>query len=423
VEPDTAQTGRVCPLPSCNTTSTGLLSARAVRARLTSVNIDEVVADAVAWRRHLHANPELSFREHETARFIRETLASFGGLDIECPVATSVVATLRSGRSGPTLALRADIDALPIQEESGVDFSSRTAGVMHACGHDGHAAMLLAVARLLVANREELMGEIRFLFQHAEEVPPGGAAELVAAGALDGVDAVIGCHLESTLEVGKVAALDGACAAAADTFSVRIRGQGGHAAFPHMTVDPIAVSAQAITNLQHIVARNTSPLDSIVVSVTRIAGGTADNIIPETIEFGGTARSYRQEARERTRDTISRVLSGVTAAHGATYELEYVNGYAPVFNDSRLAAIVREAAGAERVVEIEPVMAGDDFSAYLRAAPGCFFFVGAGHDGAFPHHHPRFTIDERALRVGIETFIRTAKRLLADGTESGKVRE
>lgn len=384
------------------------------------MNIDEVAADAVAWRRHLHAHPELSFHEHQTARFIREKLASFGGLEIDCPTPTSVVARLRSGRPGRTLALRADIDALPIQEESGVDFSSRTTGLMHACGHDGHTAMLLAAARMLVANRTKFTGELRFLFQHAEEVPPGGAAELVAAGALEGVDAVVGCHLRSTLELGKVAALDGACTAAADTFSVRIHGQGGHAAFPHRTVDPIAVSAQAIANMQHIVARNTSPLDSIVVSVTRIAGGTADNIIPETIEFGGTVRSYRQEAREHTRETIARVLNGVTAAHAATYELDYVDGYAPVVNDPHMAAIVREAAGADRLVETEPVMAGEDFSAYLQVAPGCFFFLGAGDDGAFPHHHPRFTIDERALPVGIETFTRTALRFLADGPRPGE---
>lgn len=387
------------------------------------MNIDEVAADAVVWRRHLHAYPELSFREFETARFIGETLASFAGLDIERPTATSVVARLRSGRPGPTLALRADIDALPIQEQSGVEFASRNEGVMHACGHDGHTAMLLAVARLLGARRSELSGEVRFLFQHAEEVPPGGAAELVASGALEGVDAVVGCHLRSTLELGKVAVLDGACTAAADTFSVRIHGRGGHAAFPHKTVDPIAVSAQAISNLQHIVARNTSPLDRIVLSVTRITAGSADNIIPETSEFGGTVRSYRQEAREQTRETIARVLNGVTAAHDATYELDYVDGYAPVVNDPHLAAIVREAAGADRVVETDPVMAGEDFSAYLCVAPGCFFFLGAGDEHSVSHHHPRFTIDERALPVGIETFTRTALRVLADEAASENVRE
>jgi amidohydrolase len=377
------------------------------------MSMGDIASEAVAWRRHMHAHPELSFEEYETARFIRETLASFGELEIASPTPTSVVARLRSGRPGPTVALRADIDALPIHEESGVEFASRSEGVMHACGHDGHAAMLLAVARLLVARRTELTGEIRFVFQHAEELPPGGASELVAAGALEGVDSVLGAHLMSTLDVGKVGVPEGSCTAAADTFRVEIQGRGGHAAFPDRTVDPIAISAQAISSLQHVVARHTSPLDRVVVSVTRIAGGSADNIIPETTEFGGTVRTYRPEVRERTRETMSRVLNGVTAAHGATYELDYVEGYAPVVNDPALAAIVREAAGPDRTVELEPLMAGDDFSAYLRVAP---FFVGAGNEHAFPHHHPRFTIDERALSVGIETFVRSALRLVGTGS-------
>jgi amidohydrolase len=277
--------------------------------------------------------------------------------------------------------------------------------------------MLLGVASLLVARRAELTGEIRFLFQHAEEMPPGGATELVAAGALEGVDAVLGGHLISTFELGKVAVLDGACTASADTFLATIHGRGGHAAFPHKTVDPIAVSAQAVSNLQHVVSRHTSPLDRIVVSVTRIAGGTADNVIPETTEFGGTVRTYRQEVREHTRELIARVLNGVTAAHGATYELDYTQGYASVVNDPRLVAVVREAAGAERAAGLEPLMAGDDFSAYLRVAPGCFFFIGAGNDRAFPHHHPRFTINEQALPVGIETFINATVRLLSTNAE------
>jgi len=379
------------------------------------VNLEDVATEAVAWRRHLHAHPELSFQEHETARFVFETLASLDGLEIERPTATSVVARLRSGRSGPVLALRADIDALPIDEASGVDFASGTPGVMHACGHDGHTAMLLAVAQLLVARRDDLRGDVLFVFQHAEELPPGGAAELVAAGVLEGVDAVLGAHLLSKLDVGKVAALDGACTAATDTFSVKIHGRGGHAGIPHETVDPIVVAAQAISNLQHVVSRTTSPLESIVVSVTRIAAGSADNVIPETAEFGGTVRTYSPRVRAHAREAIERILSGVTAAHEAVHRLDYVAGYDSVVNDPGLAALVREAAGAERVVEFSPLMGGEDFSAYLRAAPGCFFFIGAGNEGAFPHHHPRFTIDERALPVGIETLTRAALRFLADG--------
>ena len=371
-----------------------------------------VAAEAVAWRRYLHANPELSFREHETSRFVHETLASFGGLDLERPTDTSVVARLRGDYPGRTLALRADMDALPITEQSGVEFASRTDGVMHACGHDGHTAALLAVARTLVDRRAELAGEVRFIFQHAEELPPGGAVELVAAGVLDGVDAVIGAHLMSTLGVGKIGVRDGPCTAAADVFSAKIVGRGGHGGFPHEAVDSIAIAAQAITNLQHIVSRNTPPLDSVVISVTRISAGTTDNIIPETVELGGTVRTYREELREQTRAAIERILGGVTAAHAAGYELDYTLGYDPVVNDPDVAAVVREAAGDDRVVELDPLMAGDDFSAYLRGAPGCFFFVGAGGEGSFPHHHPRFTIDEAALPVLTETTTRAALRFL-----------
>ena len=377
------------------------------------VELGGVAPDAVAWRRHLHAHPELSFQERETAAFVRERLESFGGLELSSPTPTSVIATLRGGRSGRTLALRADMDALPIQEESGVEFASETPGVMHACGHDAHTAMLLAAARLLVARREELAGEVRFVFQHAEEQPPGGAAQIVAAGALDGVDAVVGCHVMSDLESGRIVALDGPCTAAADVFSARIVGRGGHGAEPHKSVDPIAVAAQAISSLQHIVARETPPLESVVLSVTRIAGGSADNIIPESVEFGGTVRTYREDLRRHTRSAMQRVLAGVAAAHGATCELDYIEGYAPVVNDPTLAALVREVAG-ERADEQPPLTAAEDFSAYLRRAPGCFFFVGAGSSDAFPHHHPRFTIDEAALPVGIDALSRTALRFLRD---------
>jgi amidohydrolase len=370
-----------------------------------------VASDAIGWRRHLHAHPELSFHEHETAAFVRKRLESFGGLALASPTQTSVVATLRGGRPGPTLALRADMDALPIQEESGLEFTSETAGVMHACGHDAHTAMLLATARVLSAMREELPGEVRFVFQHAEELPPGGAAEIVASGALDGVEAVVGCHVKSDQDVGTIAAIGGPCTASADVFSAQIVGRGGHAAYPHMSVDPIAVAAQAISSLQHVVARETSPMEAAVVSVTRITGGTADNVIPGSVELGGTVRTYREEVRQLAREAIERVLAGVTAAHRASYDFEYVEGYASVVNDAALTTLVREIAGA-RLVEEPPLMAGEDFSAYQRVAPGCFFFVGAGAEGAVPHHHPRFTIDESALAVGIDTLTRTTLRFL-----------
>lgn len=373
---------------------------------------ETAVVEAIAWRRHLHAHPELSFQEHETARFVQSTLESFDGLELNRPTPTSVVARLVGGRPGRTVALRADIDALPIFEESEVEFASQNDGVMHACGHDGHTAALLAVARTLSSQRAELPGEVRFLFQHAEEVPPGGAVELVTAGALDGVDAVIGAHLMSNLEVGKISVLDGPCTAAADTFAASIRGKGGHAAFPQGTVDPIAIAAQVVTNLQHIVSRNTPPADKVVVSVTRLSGGTADNVIPESVELGGTVRTYKPELREQTQAAMERVLAGICEAHGATYTFEYALGYDPVVNDAEIASIVRAVVDAQRLVEFGPIMGGEDFSAYLKAAPGCFFFVGAGGEDAHPHHHPRFAIDEEALPVLIDTMTRAARRLL-----------
>jgi amidohydrolase len=375
------------------------------------VELAEVVGDAVTWRRQLHAHPELSGQEHATATFVRERLESLDSLEIVSPTPTSVVATLRGGRPGPTLALRADMDALPIQEESGLEFASRNAGVMHACGHDGHTAMLLATARLLAAMREELAGEVRFVFQHAEELLPGGAVEIVASGVLEGVDAVVGCHLMSDMEVGRIGAIEGPCTAAADMFSARIVGRGGHGGFPHEAVDPIAAAAQAISSLQHIVSRETAPIDSAVVSVTRIAGGTADNVIPESVELGGTVRTYSEDVRLRTREAMERILGGIASAHRATCRFEYIDGYSSVVNNPDLTALVREVAG-ERLVECPPLMAGEDFSAYQRVAPGCFFFVGAGGPDAYPHHHPRFTIDEDALPVGIETLTQTALRIL-----------
>jgi amidohydrolase len=379
----------------------------------------ELERQVVAWRRHLHANPERSFEEHETARFVHDTLAGLDGLELSRPTPTSVVASLRTGRPGKTLALRADIDALPIQEENTFEFASTRPGTMHACGHDGHTAMLLAVSRLLVERRDELAGEVRFVFQHAEETPPGGARELVAAGVMDGVDLVVGAHLWSGLETGTIAVPVGPFMAAADTFAIEVRGRGTHAAFPHQGLDPIPVAAQVVTSLQHIVSRETDPLDSAVVSVTRIAGGTGDNIVPEAVTLGGTARSFTPERRAALRSSLGRIVRGVCEAHGAEGSLEYVEGYDPVVNDAEAAALVSAAARAElgdaAIGTIDPIMGGEDFSAYLAAAPGAFFIVGARNEelgASHPHHHPRFTVDEAAFFGGIRVFVRTALDVL-----------
>jgi len=367
----------------------------------------ELVTDLVRWRRHLHANPELSYEEHETSRFVEQTLREIGGLELSRPTPTSVVARLRNG-DGPTLALRADMDALPIEEATGLEFASTRPGVMHACGHDAHTAILLGVARTLVDRRDELAGEVRFLFQHAEELPPGGARALIAAGALDGVDVVVGAHVFSIVESGRVAVPVGPFMAAPDTFEIVIRGAGGHAAMVHSAVDPVVAAAQVVVNLQQIVSREVKAILPAVVSVTRIAGGTADNVIPEEVVLGGTVRTFEAEVQAQIRGAIERIATGVAAAHRCTAELRYDGGYATTVNEAGVAALVARNVDPARLTELEPVMGGEDFSAYQQVVPGCFFIVGAGGDGAAPHHHPRFAIDEAALPVAHDVFVRTA---------------
>jgi amidohydrolase len=377
---------------------------------------EAVLEQVVGWRRHLHRHPELSFHEHETAAFVAATLEDFGGaLAIERPAENSVIARLDTGRPGPTVVLRADIDALPIEEQSGVEFASENPGAMHACGHDGHTAMLLGAARVL-AGDELPGGEVRFIFQPAEEITPGGARDLVAAGAVEGADLVYGCHLWTPLALGKVAAVPGPFMAAADFFTLAITGRGGHAGLPHTADDTVAIAAQVVTNLQHVVARRADPLQPAVVTVGSFHAGDAPNVIPGRAELAGTVRTFDAQLRERMPELIEDVVRGITSAHGAEYELDYTMGYLPVVNDERATALVREAIGPDELSDLAPIMGGDDFSAYLEAAPGCYAFIGAGSEEAgatFPHHHPRFRIDEHALPVGTRLHVDVATRALA----------
>jgi len=376
------------------------------------VGVDE---DVVAWRRHLHRHPEVSFSEHETSAWVAETLEGFG-LAVERPTETSVVARLRGSTPGPTVALRADIDALPIQEESGVEFASERPGAMHACGHDGHTAMLLGAASQLVA-RDLPAGEVRFIFQHAEELAPGGARELVSAGVMKGVDLIYGCHLWTPLAYGKVAAVPGPFMAAADFFALTITGRGGHAGLPHTAVDTIACAAELVGSLQHIVARRIDPLEPAVVTVGSLHAGDAPNVIPGEAVLTGTTRSFDPGVRALIPKLIDEVARGVCAAHGADHELDFQFGYRPVVNDERATRLVREAIGPDELVDIDPIMGGDDFSALLAEAPGCYAFIGAGDEEAgatFPHHHPRFRIDERALETGVRLHVDVALRALKE---------
>jgi amidohydrolase len=385
-------------------------------------HVDVVTSEVVRWRRHLHRNPELSFKEEETAQFVYETLRSFGdNLELSRPTPTSVVARLIGARPGRTVAIRADMDALPIEEENDFEFVSRTPGVMHACGHDGHTAMLLGTAKILSGMKEGINGEVRFLFQHAEELYPGGAQQKVDAGAMEGVDLVIGTHLWAPLNIGKIGVAYGAMMGAPDTFWITIKGKGGHGAMPHQAVDSIAIGAQVVTNLQHVVSRNTDPIDNVVVSVTKFTGGTAHNVIPGCVEMLGTVRTLDPEVRKKVPELMERVVKGVTEAHGATYEFEYQFGYRPVINDEEVTRVmeetVREVFGEETLEMVRPNMGGEDFSALQQKAPGTFFWVGAGNEEkgiTYPHHHPRFTIDEDALPYGVKMFLNATFKLMND---------
>lgn len=392
----------------------------------TAATPDSVRDQVIAWRRHLHQHPELSFHETETAQFVADTLASFGGLALSRPTPTSVMARLLGGAGpGPVLAIRADMDALPILEANTHGFVSQTPGVMHACGHDGHTAMLLGAVKVLVARRAELRGEVRFLFQHAEELYPGGASAMVAAGVLDGVEMVIGAHLWLAMPVGKVAVKTGVLMASNNTFRLTITGAGGHAAIPHQTVDPIVIAAHVITNLQHIVARNVDPLDTAVISVTQISGGTTTNVIPGQVELAGTVRTFDATLRTAMPGLMERVIAGVTAAHGATYHWAWEDGYQAVVNDEAATDLVRRAVirgvGEALLVEAKPTMGSEDFSAYQQAVPGAFFFIGARNEArgiVHPHHHERFDLDEEALDHGTRIFVAAALERLGTGADA-----
>jgi amidohydrolase len=381
--------------------------------------IEDVKDEVIGWRRYLHKYPELSFQEEKTAQFVYETLQTFGDLEISRPTKTSVMARLIGKQPGKVIALRADMDALPIEEENDFDFVSQNIGVMHACGHDGHTAMLLGAAKILEQLKDQIKGEVRFLFQHAEELPPGGAKEMVEAGVLEGVDRIIGCHLMSTLPLGKIGLNYGPIMAGADTFQITVAGKGGHASQPDLTIDPIAIGTQVVTNLQHIVSRNRDAQETLVISVTQFHGGSAINIIPSRVTIGGSVRSFNQELREEIPYFIERIVRGITEAHGATYEFDYQYGYAPTINDEEITRLLEETVcevfGEESREFIKPIMGSEDFSAYQKVVPGSYIQIGAGNEEKgiiYPHHHPKFTFDEQALQNGVKLFIHGTFKLL-----------
>jgi IAA-amino acid hydrolase len=372
----------------------------------------------IAWRRTIHMHPELGFQEINTSALVTENLRQMG-IHVETGVGvTGVVGTL--GQGPPTVALRADMDALPIQELNDVPYASQVPGVMHACGHDAHVAILLGVATLL-AKSPPPCGQVRFLFQPSEEGvgkdDKSGAVHMIEDGALEGVDAIFGLHVFPDVPVGAVGVTPGPAFAAADSFRLVVRGRGGHGAYPHRTVDPIVLSAQVVTAIQTIVSRRLRPLNSGVVTVGTIHGGTKSNIIPEEVTLTGTIRSFRPEVRELLFSELERAC-GVVQALGGDFELHIGEGYPPTVNDVAMTAFVREVAadllGVDQVRAPGSEMGAEDFSFFLEKVPGCYFRLGTGRPGepARGLHNSHFDIDERALPVGVAVLAEIALRYL-----------
>ncbi len=375
--------------------------------------------DLVDLRRDLHAHPELAFQEKRTAGIVEARLRA-AGLEVRGGLAqTGVVGVLRGSRPGRTVLVRADIDALPIQETSEAPYKSQIPGRMHACAHDGHTAIALVLAEIMAERRGALAGTLTFAFQPAEEIT-SGALPMIEAGAMGDppADAAIGLHIWNDLPVGTVAASPGPVFGAVDEIAISIEGRGGHGAVPHLATDPIVAAAQAIVALQTVVSRETAPLETAVVTVAMIHAGTAFNIIPDRVEMRGTVRSFADDVRERTLRRVEEIAAGVAGAMRCKATLTTRFGTPPVVNDEAVTAVVREVAArvvsAERVVSQTPTTGGDDMAYFLQRAPGCYFAVGScnrdrGLDAA--HHNPRFDFDEEALVIGAKVLGGAALRL------------
>ena len=373
----------------------------------------------VDWRRRLHQKPELGFKEFLTAGFLMQKLQEWG-IEHETGIAkTGIVATIRGDRPGKVFAIRADMDALPIQEQNNVPYKSQHDGIMHACGHDGHTAIALGTAYYLSQHRDDFAGTVKIIFQPAEE-GLGGAEPMVEAGVLKNpdVDAIIGLHLWNQLPLGTVGVRSGALMAAVECFDCVIQGKGGHGAIPQQTVDSVVVGAQVVNALQAIVARNVNPIDSAVVTVGEFHAGTAHNVIADSAKIGGTVRYFNPLYKGYFGKRMEQVIKGVCDSQGATYNLHYWELYPPVINDGAIADLVRSVA--EEVVEsaiwVVPecqTMGGEDMSFFLQAVPGCYFFLGSANAAkglAYAHHHPRFDFDETALSMGVEIFVRCVEK-------------
>ncbi|MDA1257479.1 MAG: amidohydrolase [Chloroflexi bacterium] len=374
--------------------------------------VGKALPGLIELRRDLHENPELGFYETRTAGIIAERLNA-AGLNVKAEVGgTGVVGVLDTGRAGPTLMIRADIDALPVAELSGLPFAS-TNGAMHACGHDGHITMALGAAELLARRADELSGKLVFVFQPAEEFVEGAKAMIADNVMADHVpDRVIGLHLWNQYETGFVGVNEGTVFASADQFELLVTGKGGHGALPHTAIDPVAISAQVISALQMVVSREIAPNSMGVVTFGQVIGGTAPNVIADFVTIRGTIRAFTADIRGQIIAAVERIAKGVAASMRGSADFRLLNGAPPVVNDpevaSWVAGIARNANGVVNVGAHEEVPVGDDMAEFINRAPGCYFLLGAGDPERPPHHNARFVFDEECLPLGVEIFARAA---------------
>ena len=363
----------------------------------------------ITWRREFHENPELSGEEIRTSERVCEELKKVN-IEVKRIGKTGVLGILEGNKPGKTVALRADMDALPIQEANNIPYKSKSKGIMHACGHDGHTAMLLGAAKLLSQMRDKIKGRVKFIFQPAEESAQG-ASIMIKGGAIEGVDAILGIHLWADLAVGKVSVDPGPRMASADMFKITIKGKGGHGSMPHQGVDAILAASAVAIDLQSIVSREINPLDPAVLSIGKFCGGKRWNILCDKVLMEGTTRCFNPQIRDKFPSMIERIIKETAKAYRAKGKLEYILGSPPVINNFRISQIASQSViknfGEESVVKFEKVTAGEDFAFYAQEVPSVFAFVGARNEkkGAnYPHHHRKFNIDEDALVIGTSLY-------------------
>lgn len=382
--------------------------------------LDSLNEEIISIRRHLHKHPELSFEEVETPKYIAEFHEQLGH-EVKTGVGgNGVLAYLKGDYEGPTVALRADFDALPIHEETNLEFQSVNDGVMHACGHDGHTATLLGVAKALNKHKDELHGTVVFIHQHAEELPPGGAKPMIEDGALEGVDVIFGTHLQAQMPLYEINYRTDELQASSDSFEVTIFGKGGHGAMPQDTKDSILIASQLVDNFQQIVSRRVNPLQSAVLSVCSFEAIGPYNVIANTAKIKGTVRTLNEETRELMEQEMQRVIEGTCHLSGADFEFKYDRGYPVLINHKEETEFVMEVAETvpevQEIKETEPIMGGEDYSYYLQEVKGTYFFTGAQPEGTknpYPHHHPKFDIDEKSLVIAAKILAKSTMEYMS----------